>query len=60
MNSEAGETAFNTEGTETQRARRNPMSFPCVLRVSVLSVLKESFVPYRRIASADFLIPEAA
>jgi hypothetical protein len=60
MNWEAGETAFNTESTETQRVRRSPKLFLCVLRVSVCSVLKAPFAPYRRIPSADSSIPEAA
>ncbi len=60
MNREAGETAFNTECTETRRTQRKGIRLLRALCVSVSSVLKESFAPYRRIARADFSIPEAA
>jgi hypothetical protein len=48
MNWEAGETAFNTESTETQRVRRSPKLFLCVLRVSVCSVLSADSLQFRR------------
>jgi|688.fasta_scaffold715977_2 hypothetical protein len=68
-------TSFNTEDTEARRTQRNSRAIgdslngPALLRalcVSVLSVLKESFLLfasiafYRRPASADFRLTEAA
>jgi hypothetical protein len=55
------ETAFNTESTETQRARRNPKAFPlCSLCLCVLRVERVAFRFWRRVASADFPVLEAA
>ena len=57
------ETAFNTEITETQRARRNLKAFPlCSLCLCVLCVERVALRSWHSVAGADFHfpIPEAS